>query len=123
MTEAERIEKLAIDYVIKATGYQVLPEHDHWKTAYIAGATAEHERLQEQLKEKDDEIQRLGAVLIEYGKIMRSGSSELKAAQNLNRELVNDLRQIFSGLMTSSEFRKLYPQTSKEIESLVNKAK
>lgn len=43
MTDKERIEKEAIEYVIRATGYQVLSEHDHWKEAYIAGATAERQ--------------------------------------------------------------------------------
>lgn len=40
----DRIEKEAITYVIRETGYQVLPEHDHWKKAYIAAATAERNK-------------------------------------------------------------------------------
>jgi hypothetical protein len=44
LEDKERIEKQAINYVIQETGYQVLPEHDNWKKAYIAGATSERER-------------------------------------------------------------------------------
>lgn len=103
MTEAERIVK---DAERLSNDWSPIKQKDGFYYGYIAGATAENERLQQLIKEEKE-------VSKERLKGWIEATKELKSAQELNRELVELVRKKFDGFTVHwSDF-----------ESLINKSK
>lgn len=109
MTEAERIEfvkSIEMD-AAKANWHYQGESYKAFENGYIAGATAENERLQQLIKEKDESRE-------EWKKVVDEIYPQLKSAQELNRELVEAVEGL-SRYESAKEFDKL--------QELIKKAK
>lgn len=84
--DKERIEKDALTYA-DSTDRRGTSAHYGLQVGYISGATAEHERLQQLIEGKQ-------RVIANDSKIKNELHEKLKAAQELNRELLDSISQL-----------------------------
>lgn len=120
MTEAERIAKDADEYCMLTMTAKNVNLIRSRRKDYIAGATTEHERLQQQLKEKENRTpyKYWDEKFKESDKIADL-EAELKAAQELNQKFIKILQRSLEPLNSTSE----YFAIQNEIKALINKSK